>query len=237
MRTSKISLTVFIVSFIFFYSCSTTPSDSSTRAAVSGNVGSSFSNAYKAISSLIFGYEDYPITRELVDQIPYASLRMKIGKGPAGLLILESKNGEEYTWVSADNVFIVTKGGRIIRAQGLTNNLTDVYSSEPSFKEILQKNDILSGEHFKYISLDNPEAFNIRVKVSYSIIGPESVSILDGTRQLILIEEKIENTYIKWQHTNKYWVDQETGFVMQSLQVIAPNLPPILIQITKKPSL
>ena len=84
--------------------------------------------------------------------------------------------------------------------------------------------------------MDNPEAFDIRVKVSYTKIGPEDVSILDRTRQLILIEEKIENTYIKWRHTNKYWVDQETGFVMQSFQVIAPNLPPILIQITKKPS-
>ena len=230
MRTNKILLTIFVVSFIFLQGCSTTSS------AISGSVGASFSKAYKAISSLIYGYEDYPITRELVDQIPYASLRMKIGKGPAGLLILESKNGDEYTWVSADDIYIVTKWGRIIRAQGLTNNLTEIYSSEPSFKEILQSSDFLIGEKFRYVSLDNPEAFNIRVKVSYKKIGPVDVSILDRTRQLILIDEKIENAYIKWRHTNKYWVDQETGFVMQSLQVIAPNLPPILIQITKKPS-
>ena len=229
MRTNKILLTIFIVSFIFLNGCSSIPSE------ISGSVGASFSKAYKAISSLIFGYEDYPITRELVDQIPYASLKMKIGKGPAGLLILESKKGDEYTWVSADNIYIVTKWGRIIRAQGLTNNLTDIYSSEPSFKEILQSSD-LTGENFRYVSLDNPEAFGIRVKVSYTKIGSEGVSILDRTRQLILIEEKIENAYIKWRHTNKYWVDLETGFVMQSFQVIAPNLPPILIQITKKPS-
>ena len=230
MRTNKILLTIFTVSFIFLHGCSTTSS------VISGNVGASFSKAYKAISSLISGYEDHPITRELVDQIPYASLRMKIGKGPAGLLILESKKGDEYTWVSADNVYIVTKEGRIIRALGLTNNLTDVFSSEPSFKEILQTSDSLTGEKIRYVSLDNPEAFNIRVKVSYKKIGPVDVSILDRTRPLILIEEKIENAYIKWRHTNKYWVDQETGFVMQSIQVIAPNLPPILIQVTKKPS-
>mgnify|MGYP006225880001 CR=1 FL=1 len=142
MRTNKILLTIFMVSFIFLHGCSTTPAD------LSGSVGASFSKAYKAISSLISGYDDYPITRELVDQIPYASLRMKIGKGPAGLLILESKKGDEYTWVSADNVYIVIKEGRIIRALGLTNNLTDVYSSEPSFKEILQTSDSLTGEKF-----------------------------------------------------------------------------------------
>ena len=229
MRTNKILLTIFIVSFIFLNGCSSIPSN------VSGSIGGYFSKAYKALSSLISGYEDYPITRELVDQIPYASLKMKIGKGPAGLLILESKKGDEYTWVSADNIYIVTKWGRIIRAHGLTNNLTDIYSSEPSFKEILQSSD-LTGENFRYVTLDNPEAFGIRIKVSYRKVGLEGVSILDRTRQLILIEEKIENAYIKWRHTNKYWVDQETGFVMQSFQVIAPNLPPILIQITKKPS-
>ena len=64
MRTNKILLTIFIVSFIFLNGCSTLPSD------IGGSVGGSFSNAYKAISSLISGYEVYPITRELVDQIP-----------------------------------------------------------------------------------------------------------------------------------------------------------------------
>ena len=201
----------------------------------SGSIGGNFTKTFTAFKALIYGYEDFPITEELVNQIPYASIRMKIGKGPAGLLILESVTNNIYTWVSADNIYIVTKWGRIIRAQGLTNNLTDIYSSEPSFKEILQSSD-LTGENFRYVSLDNPEAFGIRVKVSYTKIGSEGVSILDRTRQLILIEEKIENAYIKWRHTNKYWVDQETGFVMQSFQVIAPNLPPILIQITKKPS-
>ena len=233
MRTNKILLTIFIVSFIFLNGCSSIPSN--IGGTMGGTIGGSFSNAYKAISSLISGYEDYPITKELVDQIPYASLKMKIGKGPAGLLILESKKGDEYTWISADNIYIVTKWGRIIRAQGLINNLTDTYSAEPSFKEILQSSD-LTGENFRYITLDNPQAFDIRVKVSYRKIGPEGVSILDRTRQLTLIEENIENAYIKWRHTNKYWVDQETGFVMQSFQVIAPNLPPILIQVTKKPS-
>ena len=66
------------------------------------NVAGNFNQTYKAFSALIFGYEDYPITQNVVDQIPYASMRMKIGKGPAGLLILESIDREtnKLTWVS-----------------------------------------------------------------------------------------------------------------------------------------
>ena len=73
-------------------------------------------------------------------------------------------------------------------------------------------------------------------KVSYKRVGFEEVIILDKKRELILIEETIENSYIRWKYNNKYWVDKNTGYVWQSIQEIAPDIPPIFIQITKKPS-
>ena len=198
------------------------------------NVAGNFNQTFKAFSALIYGYEDFPISQALIDQIPYASLRMKIGKGPAGLLILESVDKKEYTWVSADDIYITTRNGRIIRAQGLPNNLLDFFSTEPSFEEILNNNGLEN--HFRYITLDNPEVFDMRIEVSYRRLDPETVFILDEKKELVVIEEVIENNYIRWKHTNKYWVDQNTGFVWQSIQEIAPNIPPIFIQITKKPS-
>ena len=209
---------------LFLISCSALPT----------NIANNFNQTFKAFKNLIYGYEDYPITQSLVKQIPYASLRMKIGKGPAGLLILESENENESTWVSADNIFITLKEGRIIRAEGLPNNLTDFFSSEPSFKEIISKDD--GRELYRYISLDTPEVYNLKLSVTYKKGGHEEVSILDHKRTLLLIEERILNSYIRWEYTNKYWVDEKTGYVWQSLQMIAPNLPPISIQITKKPS-
>lgn len=231
MKNPRIFLFLIFFSFSIYQGCSVIPD----RIKESGTVGSSFTQTFNAFRALVYGYEDFPITQDLVNQIPYASLRMKIGKGPAGLLILESVNNNEYTWVSADKVYISIKEGRIVRAEGMTNNLTDFYSSEPSFKDLIDSPDSYL-ENYRYLSFDNPEAFNIRVKSSYKIIGLEEVTILDTKRQLMLIEENIENAYIRWRHNNRYWVDPKTGFVWQSHQVIAPNLPPILIQITKKPS-
>jgi len=201
------------------------------------NVAGNFNQTYKAFSALIFGYEDYPITQNVVDQIPYASMRMKIGKGPAGLLILESIDREtnKLTWVSADNIFITTKNGRIIRAEGLNNNVIDFFSSEPSFKQILDDH-FLEQEFTRYISLDNPEVYEMELKVSFKKFKTEDVFILGKKRELVLIEETIENSYTRWKYTNKYWVDQNSGFVWQSVQEIAPNVPPIFMQITKKPS-
>tara|TARA_B100000029_G_scaffold421428_1_gene427698 strand:- start:562 stop:1245 length:684 start_codon:yes stop_codon:yes gene_type:complete len=209
----------------------------SSCANLPPNVAGNFNQTYKAFSNLIFGFEDYPITQEVVDQIPYASMRMKIGKGPAGLLILESidREANKFTWVSADSIFITTQNGRIIRAEGLLNNLTDFISSEPSFEQILD--DQYLGQKFKrYISLDNPEVYEMELNVSFEKFETEDVFILGRKRELVLIEETIENSYTRWKHTNKYWVDQNSGFVWQSIQEIAPNLPPIFMQITKKPS-
>ena len=203
-------------------------------SALPPNVAGNFNQTFKAFSALIYGYEDYPINQALIDEIPYASLRMKIGKGPAGLLILESIDRDGYTWVSADNIYITTRGGRIIRAEGLNNNLVDFVSSEPSFKELIDGDYIQS--QFRMISLDNPSVFNMKLKVSYKRVGFEEVIILDKKRELILIEETIENSYIRWKYNNKYWVDKNTGYVWQSIQEIAPDIPPIFIQITKKPS-
>ena len=203
-------------------------------SALPPNVAGNFNQTFKAFSALIYGYEDYPINQALIDEIPYATLRMKIGKGPAGLLILESIDQDKYTWVSADNIYITTRGGRIIRAEGLNNNLVDFVSSEPSFKELIDGDYIQS--QFRMISLDNPSVFNMKLKVSYKRVGFEEVIILDKKRELILIEETIENSYIRWKYNNKYWVDKNTGYVWQSIQEIAPNIPPIFIQITKKPS-
>ena len=83
------------------------------------------------------GFESEFITRELVNNIPYASLTLKIGKGPKGLLILESLKNEKSYWVSADSIYLVIKDGRIIRTEGLENDLKAIIYPRISFKEIL----------------------------------------------------------------------------------------------------
>ena len=63
---------------------------SATACSILPNeVGGKWRSAYLGIEGYFFGYADYPISRSMIDSIPYASLKMKIGKGPAGLLILK----------------------------------------------------------------------------------------------------------------------------------------------------
>ena len=251
---------------LFIASCSTGP----LKENVASNSVKNFftSNLWvNSFSKVIFGYPDYPLTREMVEEIPYASLRIKIGKGPAGLMILQEKEDEKYSWVSKDSVLIKIQDGRIVRTSNLNNDLVDYYYAEDivfeglvkgniqlkvtsgniTLRDLIKGNisfkEIINLEKDKYyystraISLANPVVRGLNVQVYTKKEANEVIEILGRKYEVILIKEIVENKKIAWKHENLYWVDPETGFVWKSLQQIAPNVPPISLEITKAPSL
>ncbi|MDC0980028.1 YjbF family lipoprotein [bacterium] len=199
------------------------------------NIAPSYVAAYSSIKGVIFGYEDINITRDLVSSIPYASAKIKIGKGSSGLLILESIEDNLATWVSADKVIFLINDGRIIRTQGLINNLTSYQSVDQSFKDLLYNpNPVLN--YYSYYSYDEPLLYNLKVEVSLSVKESEDIEILGEVRSLILVEELVTSKKINWTKKNKYWVDPDTFFVWKSIQYISPKLPRVDFEVTKKPA-
>ena len=251
---------------ILLMSCSTTPLKENV---VSTSVKNFFtSNLWiNSFNRVIFGYPDYPLTREMIEDIPYASLRIKIGKGPAGLMILQEKTDSQYSWVSKDSVLLKIKEGRIIRSSNLNNDLVDYYSddninfvnltknqvthsqSDPnisiknilrgdiSFKELIKLEREIFYLSSRTISLENPQVRGLNIKVSTKIEKEEIIEILGREYEVVVIKEVVENEIIDWRHENFFWVDKESGFVWKSLQQIAPNVPPISLEITKAPSI
>ena len=174
------------------------------------------------------------ITRETINNIPYASALLKIGKGSSGLIILESVSDNQYTWVSRDRVYLVTVEGRIQKTAGLPNNLTDLKSLEQTFEDLIKKPDTVFN-YFAYYSYEQPNLTDLKVNVSLVNKGSQEVEILGEVRNLILFEEKISNDVIRWKETNLYWVDPKDYFVWKSVQHISPKLPAFKLQITKRP--
>lgn len=202
----------------------------------SGNVAPTYFIAFEALKDTIFGQPDNLITRELVEKIPYASAKLKIGKGPAGLVILESIENKQYTWVSADKIFVVVKNGRIIRTLGLSNNLTSFESPKQTFKELIEENNPIL-DYFIYCSYDTPLLIDLKIQVHLIKKGFQNITILGEVKRLILIEEEISNDYLGWQVKNQYWVDPKDFFVWKSVQHISPKLPEFIFEVTKKPSI
>ena len=209
------------ITLLFLSSCSVFDSN---RVAVG------YMEAFRAIDLLIFGYDDYEISRDLVNNIPYASSLIKIGKGPKGLIILESIEENKETWVSADGLYLIIENGRIVETRGFANNLIEYISQS----ELALTNES-SQDTFSYYSYDKPRLNNLRVGSKITHRKNQEIKILEQTKRLTLIEEELNNDYLGWKVTNRFWLDEE-NFVWKSEQYLSPKLPKIIIEVTKKPS-
>ena len=202
----------------------------SSCSSLSNSIAPGYSEAFRTINNAVFGYKDTQITKEIIDNIPYASSLLKIGKGPQGLLILESLSGNKETWISADEVYLVIQNGRIIKTAGLNNNLIDFISPVKDFNGLDQ--DQVNRYFYSY---DQPYLRNLEVSAELKIKTKEPVEVLNKTLNLLLIEEEISNDYLGWNYTNRFWVDDQ-GEVIKSIQYISPRLPAFSLLVTKKPS-
>ena len=145
-------------------------------------------------------------------------------------MILENINNEDYLWVSADGVYLITNNGKIIQTYGLINNLKEKLSPILNWDEDLYENK----EFVSYYSYNPPALNNLKVISTFTFKGKEKIDLMFSDKNLNLIEEKITSNEIGWNETNLYWVD-ENNFVWKSVQNISPKLPEIYIEVTKKP--
>ena len=135
--------------------------------------------------------------------------------------------------MSSDGIYLVFKEGRIIKTRGFYNNLVSFKSQATNSKKLVDSG--RSEAFFYYYSYDEPKLINMKVNVERRFVRKESVQLLGHEKQLNLIEERIENDYIGWRATNKFWVDDEM-FIWKSHQSISPKLPKFYIEVTKKPA-
>jgi len=198
-----------------------------------GSVAPGYVEAFKTIKGVIVGYENELLTPDLIKNIPYASSILKIGKGAPALIILESKEEEQETWVSSDGIYLVFKEGRIVKTSGFFNNLINFKSVETNFASLMDTNE--SESLIYYYSYDDPELIDMRVQASRRFVAKEKVQLIDREEELNLIEEQIVNHYIGWEVTNKFWIDDDM-FVWKSEQYISPKLPKFYTEVTKKPA-
>ncbi|MEC7929869.1 MAG: YjbF family lipoprotein [Pseudomonadota bacterium] len=208
-----------ILIIISFVSCS---------AIDTNRIAPGYGAAFNSIKLAIFG-DNNEIDTNLIANIPYASMLVKIGKGPTALMILEGINGDEYTWVSADGVYLVLKEGKIIKTKGLPNNLFSRFDPPFEWDQNLYQKTFTS-----YLSFRNPRLDNLKVTSIYHENGSSNIELVFSNKYLQLVEEKIESEIIAWSQTNQYWIDNN-NFVWKSTQYISPKLPPIHYRVAKKP--
>ena len=170
---------ILIALFISLYSCSTTNTNVN-------RIAPGYVEAFLTLKNAFFGYENN-IDPEIISKIPYASMLVRIGKGPESLMILESVSKDVYIWVSADSIYFVIKNGRIIKTSGLTNNLNQIVSSSLKWEEINYGNQIYN----LYFSFLNPTLRNLRVTSNFKSLNIEKKDLIFGDKDLKLVTQTL----------------------------------------------
>ncbi len=202
---------------------------SSCSSIDSNNIAPGYVEAFRVIKKAVFG-EENDIDPNLISSIPYASMLVKIGKGPKALMILESINDGRHTWVSADGVYLVISNGRIIQTQGLPNNLTSIMQPDIDWTD----SNFQNLKFNSYYSFEKPLLNNLKVMSSFSVGDYQDKNLSLVNLKLKKIEESLYSKEVNWSELNEYWTDDK-GYVWISRQSISPKLPPIYYEVTKKP--
>ena len=226
--TYLIRMKKFILSILFFLTTACSFVDTN-------KIAPGYTQAFMAIKNAIKGYENTEITPELIKSIPYASSLVRVGKGPYGLMILESIKGDLATWVTADGIYLIMKKGKIIKTKGFASNLSNMLT--PAAFNNLNLN-VLENEGvlIYYYTYDQTVLVDLEIKAEYEIIRTDTLNLISESKELTLIHEKLTSNLIHWNVLNKYWVD-ENYYVWKSEQYVSPKIPVISFEITKKPSL
>lgn len=200
-----------------------------------------FQGVNATIEEALYGFEDVALTKEQVQDIPYASMYVTINDGPRIFMVLAfaEKNpttgAERLKWLSADRAMIVTENGRIVKTLNLEKaNIADIsttnkkqstqYSSLPRVK---------SQANWSATYDWQPNyRFSNSAEITSKKVRDETLTSLLWNKHTTLIEEQITFSSNSTSMESRYWVD-ESGNVVKSDQWLIPEQLSISYEILK----
>ena len=194
------------------------------------------SEAFKGFQAATFGAPDLPLTRDQIANLPYASIRAKIGKGPDALMILGRVDGPDLHWVSADRVVMATRNSRVIKTANLPLDNVKETRFGPSGDPVTNSLHLLGAQGAdveRFIDFQFDRRFGARIVSRLDIVGEARLVILDLAFDCVVVRETGRSLDHNWQFENRYWAEASTGFVWKSVQSVARDLPPISIEVLK----
>ncbi len=183
--------------------------------------------------AITFGFPDMPLSREKIDQIPYATAYAKLGWGPRTLIVLDNYEGQDLRWVSPDAVALVTRQGRVIKTAGLPDNMraSRFLTTDPVAGYLHRLDEPVSC--LREVDFDKDGIYGLTIDSVFETAGARRITILERAHDTILVRERCRARHVNWRFENLYWADLRTGFPWKSVQHISRHFDPVDIEILK----
>lgn len=201
------------------------------------------------VNVAVYGTADIHKSAQEVAALPYASTYVRIDDQSQLFMVLalaETATGAtindanatdtpaQLKWLASDNGMLITQSGRIIKTVNLSQgNLlgTHAKTADPlslglhlaSTPTTWQRTiDWQPGYHIGY-QLDSEFVFQ----------RPEVLTVNGKSVPVLRFNENVTVKQLDRHYSNTFWIEQNTGRVVKSLQYLAPSLPSVEMTILK----
>ncbi len=202
------------------------------------NPNSTLSLVSKTWTSKAPSASDYPLSKQQILSIPYATLGVRIDRNPRVVLVLASINDRALQWVSADFVSFYTRDGWLLKTQGLQRDLTATRwreaSNQDPLRGFVQSGALPPRGIYREIDVDNAEEQGIAVESRFESRKDETITILGEPHLTRRIDEIANMRAWHWEVRNSFWLDPLSGDVRRSVQHYCPEMPPIELEVLKR---
>ncbi|MDE1167887.1 MAG: YjbF family lipoprotein [Pseudomonas sp.] len=180
----------------------------------------------------VTGTPKIDVTRAQIASVPYAQLKLTTPSGE-GVLALVRQRGDLQFWVASGKQVLMLRDGLVVRSVGLgvgeDLDGTQLASGSPFKQGLHQVADGYQSE--RLIDLYHGYRVGVPVHSRFSRGGLQTLRILDKDYAVLRLDEQIDAPAIGLQATNHYWVDPQTGAVLQSEQHLTPTLTVTIVQL------
>ena len=169
------------------------------------------------------------IPRERAAAIPYATMGLEIGSSDQALLILGTTTQDELDWFAGEQVFVRTRGGRVIRTAGLPYDLGGLRALP------VAGGTAAGGAAPMLYSLDFPDlgVFGATAQCASRDLKDDTIEILGARILTRHITEHCSVQALRWNFDNEFWRDRTSGYVWRSSQHIHPKSPPLILEVLR----
>jgi hypothetical protein len=212
-------------------------------AACSSSSGTVYERLGPLVSQQLFGGaisgeaeappEAFPLTREAVNQIPYATILLRVGDSPGALVVPVADTGGFLFYQDPARRGIVMQGGLITATHGFGYNLDSVKHQRDDPVVVPTPlpqwpSEVVRSYAF---TMRGQTDYEIAVVCTYQRGVREFVEIVELRFEVVRMVEICANQ--KRRFVNTYWAAPGSGFIWKSEQWVGPRLSPFGVEIVR----
>ncbi|WP_460147047.1 YjbF family lipoprotein [Pseudomonas sp. H2_H03] len=163
------------------------------------------------------------LTPAQVAAVPYPQILVTTVTSE-GVMAMARRRGDLQFWLASGNQVLLMRDGLVVRTVGLGVSLDGTrFDGESPFKRGLQH---LHDGHTSTRWIDIYQGYRVDLSVNsrFSRHDIEPIRILNRDYALLRIDEQVAIPDLDFRATNRYWVDPQDGFIMQSEQHLTPQI-------------